>query len=61
MLRFWLDRGVDGIRIDSAALVVKDATLEDFTEGASEGQHPVRRPAGGARGLPRVAPGVRRL
>ena len=40
VLRFWLDRGVDGIRIDSAALVVKDATLADFTEGVSAGDHP---------------------
>jgi alpha-glucosidase len=26
-LRFWFERGVDGIRIDSAALLCKDATL----------------------------------
>ena len=30
ILRFWFDRGVDGIRIDSAALLVKDPTLPDF-------------------------------
>ena len=24
VLRFWLDRGADGIRIDSAAVLVKD-------------------------------------
>ncbi|SDY25100.1 alpha-glucosidase [Micromonospora pattaloongensis] len=29
ILRFWLDRGVDGIRIDSAALLVKDPLLPD--------------------------------
>jgi alpha-glucosidase len=40
VLRFWLDRGVDGIRIDSAALLIKDATLADFTEGVTEGEHP---------------------
>ncbi|MDX6229952.1 MAG: alpha-glucosidase [Frankiales bacterium] len=40
VLRFWLDRGVDGIRIDSAALLIKDASLGDFTEGVTEGQHP---------------------
>ncbi len=40
VLRFWLDRGVDGIRIDSAALLVKDSTLADFTEGETPGQHP---------------------
>ncbi len=30
ILRFWLDRGVDGIRIDSAALLVKDSSLTDL-------------------------------
>ena len=29
MLRFWFDRGADGIRIDSAALLTKDPTLPD--------------------------------
>jgi alpha-glucosidase len=29
ILRFWLERGVDGIRIDSAALLVKDPFLAD--------------------------------
>lgn len=29
ILRFWFDRGVDGIRIDSAALLVKDPTLPE--------------------------------
>ncbi len=35
VLRFWFDRGVDGIRIDSAALLVKDPLLPD---------HRTRRP-----------------
>ena len=30
VLRFWLDRGADGIRIDSAALLTKDASLPDI-------------------------------
>jgi alpha-glucosidase len=30
ILRFWLDRGVDGIRIDSAALLAKDPALPDL-------------------------------
>ncbi|WP_203704013.1 glycoside hydrolase family 13 protein [Asanoa iriomotensis] len=29
ILRFWLDRGVDGIRIDSAALLLKDPALPE--------------------------------
>ncbi|HEV2345014.1 MAG TPA: glycoside hydrolase family 13 protein [Actinocrinis sp.] len=29
ILRFWLDRGADGIRIDSAAILVKDPFLAD--------------------------------
>jgi alpha-glucosidase len=31
VLRFWFARGVDGIRIDSAALLSKDAALPDVT------------------------------
>ena len=31
-LRFWLDRGVDGFRIDSAALLVKDPALPDLQD-----------------------------
>jgi alpha-glucosidase len=30
VLRFWFDRGVDGIRIDSAALLTKDPALPDI-------------------------------
>jgi alpha-glucosidase len=29
ILRFWFDRGVDGVRIDSAAVLVKDGSLAD--------------------------------
>ena len=29
ILRFWFDRGVDGVRIDSAALLTKDPALPD--------------------------------
>ena len=35
ILRFWFDRGVDGIRIDSAALCVKDPALPDFDQDAA--------------------------
>jgi alpha-glucosidase len=41
VLRFWFDRGVDGFRIDSAALLVKDPTLTDHQDGAGAGgDHP---------------------
>lgn len=33
VLRFWFERGVEGVRIDSAALPVKDPGLPDFVEG----------------------------
>lgn len=35
VLRFWFDRGVAGVRIDSAALPVKDPTLPDLPPGAA--------------------------
>ena len=42
ILRFWFDRGVDGVRIDSAALLVKDPALADFdvTTEFAPGAHP---------------------
>jgi alpha-glucosidase len=40
-LRFWFDRGVDGFRIDSAALLVKDPLLPDFDpEAGAARPHP---------------------
>lgn len=33
VLRFWFERGVAGVRIDSAALLAKDPGLPDFVEG----------------------------
>ncbi|MFD7574988.1 alpha-amylase family glycosyl hydrolase, partial [Streptomyces sp. NPDC059810] len=33
VLRFWFERGVAGVRIDSAALLAKDPALADFVEG----------------------------
>ena len=35
VLRFWFDRGVAGIRIDSAALLVKDPDLADEPDAAA--------------------------
>ncbi len=40
VLRFWFDRGVAGIRIDSAALPVKDPALPEVPEAPGPGQHP---------------------
>ncbi|HEY4753437.1 MAG TPA: alpha-amylase family glycosyl hydrolase, partial [Candidatus Limnocylindrales bacterium] len=42
ILRFWFDRGVAGIRIDSAALLVKDPLLPEIPAGveAGPGEHP---------------------
>ncbi|MEU4624043.1 alpha-amylase family glycosyl hydrolase [Actinoplanes sp. NPDC023801] len=33
ILRFWFDRGADGIRIDSAALLFKDTALPEVVDG----------------------------
>ena len=40
VLRFWFDRGVDGFRIDSAALLAKDPALADLDPGWAGGEHP---------------------
>lgn len=36
ILRFWFDRGAAGVRIDSAALLVKDPELPDVGEGSRD-------------------------
>jgi alpha-glucosidase len=40
ILRFWFDRGVAGVRIDSAALVAKDPNLPEIEGEYPSGQHP---------------------
>jgi alpha-glucosidase len=40
VLRFWFDRGAAGVRIDSAALLVKDPDLAEETAEAGPGEHP---------------------
>ena len=40
ILRFWFDRGVAGIRIDSAALLVKDPSLPEVPAEPAAGEHP---------------------
>lgn len=40
ILRFWFDRGVAGVRIDSAGLLIKDPALPEVPESPGPGQHP---------------------
>jgi alpha-glucosidase len=40
VLRFWFDRGADGIRVDSAALLMKDGALADFDPADPPVPHP---------------------
>ncbi|MFB9662632.1 glycoside hydrolase family 13 protein [Glycomyces mayteni] len=40
VLRFWYDRGVAGVRIDSAAMLAKDPELPDLPERHGPGGHP---------------------
>ncbi len=40
ILRFWFDRGVAGVRIDSAALLVKHPELVEFAADGEPGDHP---------------------
>jgi alpha-glucosidase len=42
ILRFWLDRGADGVRIDSAALLSKDPGLADFDPADPPYPHPLQ-------------------
>jgi alpha-glucosidase len=41
ILRFWFDRGAGGVRIDSAALLVKDPTMPEVPAEPAPGQHPL--------------------
>jgi alpha-glucosidase len=40
VLRFWFDRGAAGVRIDSAALLMKDPKLGEERPDAGPGEHP---------------------
>ena len=40
VLHFWFDRGVAGVRIDSAALLVKDPALPEVPDDPHPGRHP---------------------
>ena len=72
VLRFWLDRGVDGFRVDVAHGLVKeeslrDQVLPDRPTGSGPDGRPGRHrradvgPARGPRRLPSLAPGARRV
>ena len=40
ILRFWFQRGADGVRIDSVAVVMKDPTLADYDQDNPPFPHP---------------------
>ena len=40
ILKFWFDRGVAGVRIDSAALLVRDPELGEVPDDPGPGEHP---------------------
>ena len=42
ILRFWFDRGVAGVRIDSAALLIKDPELGEVPDHPGPGEHPTQ-------------------
>jgi alpha-glucosidase len=42
ILRFWFDRGAAGIRIDSAALLVKDGSMPEVPTDPTPGGHPTQ-------------------
>src|SRR4030095_6362663 len=39
ILRFWFDRGAAGVRIDSAALLVKDRSMPERPDKPTPGAH----------------------
>ncbi len=61
VLRFWLDRGADGVRIDSAALLAKDPELREVPPEGSGAQHPFIDLDAVHEGLPRMAAPDRQL
>ena len=46
IIRFWLDRGVDGFRVDVIHKMIKDAQLRDNPRPAPEEDHPIRHYGG---------------
>ena len=41
ILRFWFDRGAGGVRVDSAALLVKDPAMPEVPADPAPGAHPI--------------------
>ena len=54
ILRFWFDRGVAGVRIDSAALLIKDPDARRGAREPGPGRAPDPGPRRAARRLPRA-------
>jgi alpha-glucosidase len=48
IIRYWLDRGVDGFRVDVIHKMMKDAALRDNPRPAPDEEHPVRHYGGQA-------------
>jgi alpha-glucosidase len=46
VIRYWLDRGVDGFRVDVIHKMIKDAALRDNPRPAPEEEHPIRHYGG---------------
>lgn len=46
IIRYWLDRGVDGFRVDVIHKMIKDAALRDNPRPAPDEEHPVRHYGG---------------
>ncbi len=42
VIRFWLDRGVDGFRVDVVHKMIKDAALRDNPRPPAGTEHPIR-------------------
>ena len=61
VLRFWFDRGAAGVRIDSAALLVKDPELSEEPPESRSGRASVHRSGRAARHLPALARDRRQL
>ena len=40
ILKFWFDRGVAGVRIDSAAMIIKDPSFPQLPADPAPGEHP---------------------